>query len=177
MDKRKKAEQHTHEGDNEPTQAELLAAVHNNPNKGNQVPPPPDEPPEITSLEPDNATIGSPSFTLYIHGTGFTPGSVIVFAGHDEPTTVDPDGVVSTGINMPLWTGPDKVDVYVRNGAARSNLMLFTFAEAAPELDAAEVADADAEDELEEDIEEAVEEGAAKKVHRPGKTKNRSGKR
>lgn len=159
-----------HEGDNEPTQAELLAAVNNNPNKGNQVPDA--AAPVITGLAPPSATIGGASFTLYVHGTGFMPGSVIVFAGNDEPTTVDEDGIASTGINMPLWTGPDTVDVTVRNGSVHSNVLSFTFAEAAPEA-----VDADDEDELEEDIEEAIAEGDAKKVHRLDKTKTMPGKR
>ena len=44
--------------------------------------------PELTSLTPNSAELGDPSFTLHVHGKNFGQGSVIIFAGVEEPTTV-----------------------------------------------------------------------------------------
>lgn len=71
--------------------------------------------PTLTSLVPPNAVIGSASFDLHVHGTNFTPESVIIFAGVEEPTTFISATEVTTGINMPLWTGPAVVQVQVLN--------------------------------------------------------------
>lgn len=88
--------------------------------------------PVITSLEPDEATIGEETFDLFVIGEGFTENSVIVFAGYEEPTDLEDDGSLSTGINMDVWKGPDTVKVAVKNGDKLSNEMDFTFhAEAA----------------------------------------------
>jgi hypothetical protein len=89
--------------------------------------------PVIDELIPDGATIGDADFTLDVVGTGFSANSVIVFAGHDEPTTWnEEDGTVSTGVNMAVWLGPDAVPVAVRNGSAVSNTLDFTFSEEPP---------------------------------------------
>jgi len=88
--------------------------------------------PTITALEPDECTIGEETFDLFVSGTNFTEDSVIVFAGQDEPTDLEDDGTLSTGINMDVWHGPDVVQVMVKNGDKTSNAMPFTFhAEAA----------------------------------------------
>lgn len=88
--------------------------------------------PVITALTPDSATIGEPSFRLYISGSNLFSGSVIVFAGQDEPTTLESDGTVSTGINMDFWHGADVLKVSVKNADKMSNELDFTFnAEAA----------------------------------------------
>lgn len=88
--------------------------------------------PSITSLEPDEATIGEETFDLFVIGEGFNEQSVIVFAGQEEPTDLEDDGSLSTGINMDVWNGPDTVKVAVKNGDKLSNEMDFTFhAEAA----------------------------------------------
>jgi hypothetical protein len=90
------------------------------------------ETPVITALEPDECTIGEETFDLFVIGTGFNEESVIVFAGQDEPTDLEDDGSLSTGINMDVWNGPDTVKVSVKNGDKTSNEMDFTFhAEAA----------------------------------------------
>jgi hypothetical protein len=75
--------------------------------------------PTISALEPDTCAIGDPDFDLHITGENFTTASIIYFAGHDEPTTLNEDGTVSTGINMNMWHGPDAVNVYVRNGTRK----------------------------------------------------------
>jgi hypothetical protein len=121
--------------------------------------------PEIVSIEPTEATIGDPSFTLYVTGEAFDAGTMIVFAGHGEPTTLEEDGTVSTGVNMDVWKGPDTVKVSVFNGGQQSNEVDFTFlpaAEAATEVAEPDMADPD---DLEDEIEQAEEEGEFKSMH------------
>ena len=90
------------------------------------VPQPP--PPLLTMLTPATAVLGSPSFTLHVHGSGFGPDAVIVFAAQDEPTTVVSPNEVTTGVDMTVWLGADTIPVTVRNGAnAPSNPLPFTF--------------------------------------------------
>lgn len=86
--------------------------------------------PTVTALTPATVAIGAPSFTLHVHGTDFAPGAVIVFAGHDEPTTIVSPTEVTTGVDMSVWHGPDAVPVAVRVGAVVSNALDFTFTEA-----------------------------------------------
>jgi len=88
--------------------------------------------PEISSLDPAEATIGDESFTLFVHGTNFFADSVLWFAGQPEPTTLNEDGTLSTGINMPLWQGADTVKVQIKNGPSVSEEVDFTFHETAP---------------------------------------------
>ena len=45
------------------------------------------EPPTVTSIEPTSAALGAPDVTLHVYGTGFTPDTVILFNGGEEPTT------------------------------------------------------------------------------------------
>lgn len=88
--------------------------------------------PVITELVPNKATLGDASFDLSVKGTGFDQGSVINFAGHDEPTTYVSPTEITTGVDMDVWKGPDTLPVIVlsREGV-ESNSMTFTF-EAAP---------------------------------------------
>ena len=89
---------------------------------------PPGPAPTLTTLAPDTAVLGSPSFTLHVHGSGFTAASVITFAGHDEPTTLVSPTEVTTGVDMAVWLGPDTLPVTVRNAdGAPSNALSFTF--------------------------------------------------
>jgi hypothetical protein len=90
-------------------------------------------PPVVTALEPATAVVGAPSFTLHVRGTGFGPGSVIVFAGQDEPTTVVSDTEITTGVNMAVWTAPDPaVPVLVRAAdGVESAAQTFAFTAAA----------------------------------------------
>ncbi len=71
--------------------------------------------PVVTSLTPSSAIIGSASFTLHVRGTGFKAGSIIVFAGIEEPTTHVSDTELTTGVDMSLWVGPDAVPVLVKS--------------------------------------------------------------
>jgi hypothetical protein len=85
--------------------------------------------PVLASLTPATVVLGAPSFTLHVHGTGFVEGAVIVFAGHDEPTTWVSATEVTTGVDMNVWLGPDPaVPVVVRGaGGAVSNTLTFAF--------------------------------------------------
>src|SRR5262252_9473966 len=75
------------------------------------------KPPVIDAIEPPSCAVGDPDFTLVVHGSGFYPKvSVIHFAGHDEPTTFNEDGTLSTGVKPSLWTDPVTVQCSVRNG-------------------------------------------------------------
>jgi len=85
------------------------------------------QPLNISSLDPDEATIGEETFDIFVHGTGFTENSVIIFAGQEEPTDLEDDGTLSTGINMDVWQGADTVKVAVKDGDRTSNEMDFTF--------------------------------------------------
>jgi hypothetical protein len=105
------------------------------------------KPPVLSGIEPSTAAIGDPSFDVKISGTGFLPDSVIVFAGQDEPTALNEDGTLSTGVNMSFWHGPDAVPVCVRNGSLYSEPVTFTFTgEAAPEAEEANEANGDEHD-------------------------------
>lgn len=83
--------------------------------------------PSITSLEPADCVIGDPDFTLYVSGENFFADSVIHFADHDEPTTLNEDGTLSTGVKPSLWTEPVTVQVLVKNGPEISAPIDFTF--------------------------------------------------
>jgi hypothetical protein len=135
------------------------------------------EAPVVESITPTETTIGDPSFDVVLSGSGFYEQSVIVFASHDEPTTLT-DGKLSTGVNMDVWQGADTVKVSVRNGPIASNEVDFTF-KAATEARADDIPVNDGAsglvdnsgdymdpDDLEEEIEEAGDEGDFKPVHR-----------
>lgn len=83
--------------------------------------------PILSSLNPATVVLGSESFDIHVIGTGFTPDSVIVFNGFDEPTTFVSDTELTTGVNMPLWQAPAVVPVSVRNGNLVSESLNFEF--------------------------------------------------
>ena len=121
--------------------------------------------PAITAIEPAEATIGDASFTLVVTGENFFAGTVINFAGQEEPTTYSEDGTVSTVVNMDVWHGADVLPVYVHNGEKVSNEMTFTFL-AAVEGGARSRSHGEYDpDELDEEIEAAEEDGDFKAVH------------
>ena len=111
------------------------------------------EAPTLTALDPDTAVAGdADDITLYVSGTGFTEDSVIVFGAYDEPTTLESDGTLSTGVKPSLFVVPDTVQVTVRNNTAVSGPLPFTFTDPA----------SDDPDDLEEEIEEAKADGDVK---------------
>jgi hypothetical protein len=89
--------------------------------------------PVITSLTPNSAEIGDPTFVLHVHGTNFTSGSVIVFNAGDEPTTFVSETEITTGINMSTVTEATTVPVHVRSSdGVLSDPVMFTFTEGIP---------------------------------------------
>ncbi len=85
--------------------------------------------PAITALNPDSCVIGDADFPLVISGENFFADSVIHFAGHDEPTTFDPEAkTLSTGVKPSLWAEPVVVQVMIRNGPESSDPVDFEFA-------------------------------------------------
>jgi hypothetical protein len=88
--------------------------------------------PTVAGVEPSECVLGSAGFRIYVSGTNFFTGSIIVFADYDEPTTLEDDGRLSTAIDMSVWHGPDTVPVAVRNADVYSNEVDFTFLEAEP---------------------------------------------
>ena len=85
-------------------------------------------PPSITSLLPNTAISGDPTdIEMLIEGTGFTPNSVIVFAGVDEPTDFHSETSIGTGVKPSLFVVPDTCEVFVRDDAGMSNSLNFTF--------------------------------------------------
>ena len=85
--------------------------------------------PSITTITPTECTIGDEDFRLAVTGENFFRDSVINFAGQDEPTTLEENGTLSTGVNMALWQGPDTVPVIIKNGPESSDPVDFTFKE------------------------------------------------
>jgi hypothetical protein len=134
-------------------------------------------PPVITTIAPDTAAIGDPDFTLVVTCTGFYADSVIVFAGNDEPTTLEADGTLTTGVDMNVWLGPDMLPVQVRNFNVVSNTVEFTFTEAgtrhAPKAHHATHAHDVDPDDLEDEIDEAADEGDFKPTHATRKKRKR----
>jgi hypothetical protein len=86
--------------------------------------------PTLSALDPSTAESGAADLTLTITGTGFDGNSVIVFGDVDEPTTLNEDGTVSTGVK-PTMFAPAVVPVRVRNGPARSAPLDFSFVDPA----------------------------------------------
>jgi hypothetical protein len=90
-------------------------------------------PSEVTSLNPSTVVLGSESFDIHVMGKGFTPESVIIFNGFEEPTTFVSDTELTTGVNMPLWQAPAVVPIQVQGGnGVMSNSMDFSFTESTP---------------------------------------------
>lgn len=82
----------------------------------------------VTSLTPNSAEIGDPSFTLHVHGTGFKNTDKIVFAGNEEPTTFVSPTELTTGVDMSVWLGADVLPVMIMSADGElSNAMDFTF--------------------------------------------------
>jgi len=90
--------------------------------------------PVLSSIEPSTARIGQESFVLVVSGHGFVQDiSKIVFAGQDEPTKLETNGTLTTGVNMSVWHGPDELEVRVRNDDKISEPLMFTFTAAIDE--------------------------------------------
>lgn len=92
-----------------------------------ELPPPVGQAPTISSLNPNTAVVGGADLTMTVNGSGFTPSSVIVWNGGDEPTTYGSASQVSTGVKPSTASGPYTVPIAVRNGDKVSNELPFTF--------------------------------------------------
>lgn len=79
-------------------------------------------PPVLTSLQPSQATIGQPSFTLHVFGTGFKNTDVINWNGGDEPTVFVSSTELTTQVDMTTATTPTTIPVKV----GQSNIMTFS---------------------------------------------------
>jgi IPT/TIG domain len=86
--------------------------------------------PTISALDPSSAESGAADLVLTVSGDKFDGNSVIVFGQYDEPTTLTPDGTLTTGVKPSLFA-PATVPVKVRNGPAHSDSLDFTFTEPA----------------------------------------------
>jgi hypothetical protein len=88
--------------------------------------------PTLTSLDPNTAVLGAPNITMHCRGSGFTPESVIVFAGQDEPIVFISPEDITTVITLSLPWGAVTVPVSVRNADGQQTADLdFTFTEEA----------------------------------------------
>jgi hypothetical protein len=83
-------------------------------------------PPVLTSLTPPSAKLGDPNFTLHVIGTGFRPGSVILWNGGAEPTTYVSATELTTGVNMATAAVAMPIPVQVETvSGLRSNVLTF----------------------------------------------------
>jgi hypothetical protein len=73
----------------------------------------------VTGLSPATAVAGDATdVTLTVQGTGFTPATVIVFNGLEEPTTYVSATAVTTGVKPSLFVVPAVCPVSVVGAAA-----------------------------------------------------------
>lgn len=79
----------------------------------------------LTALEPTSAVLGSPSFTMRILGTGFTPASVLVWNGADDVCAFLSETELTTTVNMATAEIALPISVEVRNGEEFSNALTF----------------------------------------------------
>lgn len=86
--------------------------------------------PKLYSLDPASAEVGGDDFVLSLVGNYFTPDSVIVFNGGDEPTTKENDGLLTTIVRPSTASGPITVPILVRTGEFETDPLNFSFVEA-----------------------------------------------
>ena len=67
---------------------------------------------------------------MVVEGENFNPSTVIIFNGHEEPTTLIDWSHVSTGVKPSIFVVPAECPVCVRNnGYPVSNELMFSFVE------------------------------------------------
>ncbi len=106
----------------------------------------------VNQLEPSTAVVNGPAFTLKVHGTGFLPGSVILWNGAARPTTLVNDTTLTAAIPATDITRVGTVMVTVANPASAgggSKALAFSVVPPAlslyfPRLVASDAQDADA---------------------------------
>src|SRR4029077_1078702 len=85
--------------------------------------------PTLTSLSPNTAVNKSPAFLMTLTGTGFTPGSIVVFGTVVEPRVTFVSATTLTVIIYPSYiptAGTIPVKVRPGGGAADSAVVNFT---------------------------------------------------
>jgi len=89
-------------------------------------------PPEVTSLSPNTAALGSESFTLSVTGKNFGEGSQIIWNGSAETTTRVNDTNLTTGVDMSTAETAMEVPVMVQSrDGVLSNTQMFSLTPAA----------------------------------------------
>jgi hypothetical protein len=85
--------------------------------------------PTLTTLSPNTKLHGSAAFTMTITGTGFTPGSTVIFGTVTEPRVTFVSATTLTVVIYPSYipsAGTIQTSVKPGGGAAASNQLPFT---------------------------------------------------
>ena len=91
--------------------------------------------PALTSLLPDGASAGDPSFLLTVVGSGFVDGAAVLWDGTDRPTTFVSASEVDATIDASDLAAGKTVQVTVRNpGGGISNALAFSVDNPGPTL-------------------------------------------
>jgi len=87
------------------------------------------EPPVLSGIDPDTATIADPEFTLTASGADFEDVSIIALNGADAATSFVDANTLTTSVNPALFAAGD-VAVTVRTGPSVSAASTLTLTEA-----------------------------------------------
>lgn len=85
--------------------------------------------PQLTTLSPTSALVGSGAFTLTVNGTGFVPSSVVRWGGQDRTTTFVSNSQITAAILNSDLNSAASISVTVFNpapGGGLSNALTFT---------------------------------------------------
>ncbi len=82
--------------------------------------------PSITSLSPNMATAGDPTFTLTVNGSGFGTDSVVYWNGAALPSSYGTGIKVTATVPASDVMSAGMFPVYVRSGGKNSNMLNFT---------------------------------------------------
>jgi len=84
--------------------------------------------PEVESINPTSAVLGSPNFDIHVTGKGFESGSTILWNGGEEPTTFVSNTELKTGVDMSTAITATTLPVSVQNSNGLiSNTVEFEF--------------------------------------------------
>jgi hypothetical protein len=82
----------------------------------------------VTGITPTTAVCGGPDVTLHVQGTGFTPATVILFNGLEEPTVFVSATDVTTVVKPSLFLVPADCPVSVVGAGSAPVTFSFTAA-------------------------------------------------
>lgn len=85
---------------------------------------PPGEGPVLLGISPESATVGDPVFDFHCVGARFTPESIIVWNGGDEPTTFVSANELTTPVNTATMVNPATLTIQVRNADGKLSEVL-----------------------------------------------------